>query len=57
VIEINPGDGEAHYQLGRLLASAGKTDEAAREFREALRIEPGFTPARQSLEQLAAPVQ
>jgi cytochrome c-type biogenesis protein CcmH/NrfG len=57
VIEINPGDGEAHYQLGRLLASAGKTDEAAREFREALRIEPGFAQAKQSLKQLGAEIE
>jgi len=40
--------------LGGALARAGKTEDAVAQFREALRIDPQFVPARQSLEALTS---
>ena len=48
------GPAVAHYNLGSLYFRQGKQSEAAAEFAEAARIEPGFTAARQWSEQIAA---
>ena len=55
VVQIDPRDAEARYHLGRLLALVGKVEEAAGEFQEALKIRPGFTVARDGLNQVLAP--
>ena len=39
----------ATFNLGQLLARAGKTEEAAHQFREALALDPSSTPAREAL--------
>ena len=50
-------DGENNPHLIPPLASTGRFEEAVREFREALRINPGDERARIALEQLAAQSQ
>ena len=44
----------SHMQLGKLYWAHGKAAAAAREYREALRIEPGFTYALDALAQVEA---
>ena len=36
---------ESHFNLGSVYAERGATDQAAQEFRTALRLDPGFVPA------------
>ncbi len=50
-IEIDPGFFEGHYNLGLVLFRLGAFDEAAEEFRRALRIRPGAADARRKLRQ------
>ena len=45
---------EFHYNLGVTLAQKGQTDEAIRQFQEALRLKPDFAGARASLEVVLA---
>lgn len=45
-----PGDDVAHYELGKLLARTGQTQEAEREFEEALKINPKLHDAKRRLE-------
>jgi len=45
-------DDVAHYELGRVLADAGRRAEAEKEFEAALKINPGFAEARRQLEAL-----
>jgi len=47
---IKPTDASVHNNLGQLLASQGRLDEAITQFSEALRIKPDFDAARKSLE-------
>jgi len=47
VIRINPNHYNAHYNLGEMFRLDGKYDDAAREFREFLRLAPGDTPGGQ----------
>jgi tetratricopeptide (TPR) repeat protein len=49
VLEINPRNAEAAYQLGLLSMDTGQFDKAEARFRSVLEIEPEFTPARYSL--------
>lgn len=51
-LEFCPDDDVAHYELGRVLADAGRTDEAARSFEAALKINPAFADARRRLQEL-----
>ena len=51
-LAICPDDDVAHYELGRALADAGRSDEAAKSFESALRINPDFADARRRLEAL-----
>jgi len=39
-VHIDPNYAEAHNNMGALLLGQGKTDEAIREFSEAVRINP-----------------
>ena len=40
VIEIAPGDADAHVRLGEALLNLGNRDEAERELRRALELRP-----------------
>jgi Flp pilus assembly protein TadD len=48
-LEKYPADFVAHYNLGALMQYRGKLDQAAASYRDALRIEPNNTTARNSL--------
>ena len=45
----HPDDASVHLQLGRMLAIAGKKEEAAVEFQEALKLDPADTKAQADL--------
>jgi tetratricopeptide (TPR) repeat protein len=47
-----PDDDVAHYELGKILAAMGEVSEAQKEFEAALRINPNFTAAERSLQDL-----
>jgi tetratricopeptide (TPR) repeat protein len=47
----NPQDPELHFQLGRLLLRSGHREEGLRWLRSALRLDPGYEPARQALKE------
>ncbi|MGA7168586.1 MAG: tetratricopeptide repeat protein, partial [Candidatus Sulfotelmatobacter sp.] len=49
VIRNDPSNGEAHYVLGVALEKQGKMDDAAKEWREALRLRPDLPDAVRSL--------
>lgn len=51
-LEICPDDDVAHYELGKILAETGRSEEAARSFEAALKINPAFADARRRLEEL-----
>jgi tetratricopeptide (TPR) repeat protein len=46
-------EGEANYYLGDLLLHLGREQDAERYFKQAIALEPGFTPAYASLGQLS----
>jgi len=48
--KLKPTDASVHENLGQLLASLGRLDEAIAQFSEALRIKPDFDAARMHLE-------
>jgi len=48
-IAVTRGNAIAHTELAVLLASQGRADEARSHFDEALRIDPGYSPARSFL--------
>ena len=48
-IRTNPGYADAHFNLGTLLATTGRIDEAAPRWREALARKPGHRRALQAL--------
>jgi tetratricopeptide (TPR) repeat protein len=45
-----PDDDVAHYELGKILAQAGRYQEAEKEFETALKINPRFIDAQKQLE-------
>jgi Flp pilus assembly protein TadD len=47
---VKPDYPEAHNHLGLALVRKGQTDEAIRQFQEALRLKPDYAAARRSLE-------
>jgi tetratricopeptide (TPR) repeat protein len=49
-LAICPDDDVAHYELGRVLADAGRRAEAADAFEAALRINPDFADAKRQLD-------
>ena len=49
VVKLQPDSAPAHYNLGTVLSSLGRTDEAMAQFREALRIEPRYALAHNNL--------
>jgi tetratricopeptide (TPR) repeat protein len=48
-LKLCPDDDVAHYELGKILAGTGRTDEARAEFEAALKINPNFQGAKQEL--------
>ncbi|HUS10226.1 MAG TPA: tetratricopeptide repeat protein [Pyrinomonadaceae bacterium] len=50
-------EGEANYYLGDLLLHIGRAQDAERYFKQAIALEPGFTPAYASLGQLSVQQQ
>jgi tetratricopeptide (TPR) repeat protein len=54
--KYHPRDVELRYQLGTLLMSLGRGDEAVRWFRAALAIDPNHLPTRQALANLTGQV-
>jgi Flp pilus assembly protein TadD len=39
-LELDPNEPSAHFNLGLLLSYAGRSEEADREYREAIRCDP-----------------
>ncbi len=52
LLSMNYQPSRTHFALGRLAHLRGRTDEAARHYREALRLEPGLTMAAEGLRAL-----
>jgi protein O-mannosyl-transferase len=50
VVHSAPTMVEARYNFGLALQRVGRVDEAAQQFEAALRIQPGYTPARVALD-------
>jgi cytochrome c-type biogenesis protein CcmH/NrfG len=42
-----------HFGLGQVARAEGDAKRAAAEYRESLRLEPGFAPAKAALAELA----
>ena len=51
-LKLCPDDDVAHYELGKVLQSVGKTQESKEEFEAALKINPNFSDARRYLEMI-----
>jgi tetratricopeptide (TPR) repeat protein len=49
-LKLCPEDDVAYYELGRLLAKAGRSSEAAAAFEAALKINPAFADAKRQLD-------
>lgn len=49
---LNPADASTHNFLGVVLASSGRVREGVVHFREALRIDPSYTRARENLQRV-----
>ena len=49
VAELMPADPEAHYNLGVVLKSAGRLDEAVASYRKAVKLKPDFAEAHCNL--------
>jgi len=45
VLRVKPDNLDAHYDLACLLANYGRVDEAIREYREVLRLNPNHPQA------------
>jgi tetratricopeptide (TPR) repeat protein len=51
VVQLKPGDANAHYNLGLALVHQGKPDEAIRHWLEVIRLDPNNTNAHYNLGQ------
>jgi Flp pilus assembly protein TadD len=51
VLELEPGDAEAHHNLGCLLLGLGRAEEAVSQLELAVKLRPGRTISRQMLDQ------
>jgi hypothetical protein len=47
-----PSLAAAHWRLGLILEKEGHKDQAKQQLQEALRLEPGFEPARKDLKRM-----
>jgi Flp pilus assembly protein TadD len=50
--DLLPNNAEIEYHLGVVYADRGKTAQARTQFRKALKLDPGFAPARAALRRL-----
>ncbi|HTL17252.1 MAG TPA: tetratricopeptide repeat protein [Patescibacteria group bacterium] len=55
LMQLQPQSALPVYNMGRLLESAGRMEEARHMFREALRINPEYKPAKEELRRMSAP--
>jgi cytochrome c-type biogenesis protein CcmH/NrfG len=55
LVQRDPAQPHFLYALGTILVQQQKLDEARRAWEEALRLDPDFTPARESLQLLRGP--
>ena len=53
-VQLLPDDPDSLFQLGVVRTSLGKRDEAIAAFRQALRVNADYRPAREALERLGA---
>lgn len=53
VLELDPSRFNIDYNIGILLVRRGDVSAAAAKFREALRIQPDYEPARIALDELS----
>lgn len=51
-LKLCPDDDVAYYEMGKILAGMGRSDEARAEFEAALKINPNFQGAKQELEKI-----
>lgn len=51
-LALCPDDDVAHYELGKVLRTMGRSQEAQREFEAALKINPNFHDAKRQLENI-----
>jgi tetratricopeptide (TPR) repeat protein len=54
-LALCPDDEVAHYELGKLLAGMGRIDEAALEFKAAIKLNPKLQAAREQLKMIERP--
>jgi len=54
-LRLRPNSASTHYNLGLVFRQQNRVNDADKEFRQALAIDPQFRPARDALNQLAAP--
>ena len=54
LVVAHPNDASAHFQLGRMLAIAGKNDDAAAELEAGLKLDPSDLKAQRDLADLYA---
>jgi tetratricopeptide (TPR) repeat protein len=52
VLELNPANAEAYYNLGLISESGNKTDEAKEFYTRAVSIKPDYKIAKEKLEKL-----
>jgi Flp pilus assembly protein TadD len=57
VLELNPADALAYFQLGLLLKSRGDNSQAASQFERAAQLTPGLTEAHLELGRMAKDAQ
>ena len=51
-LRINPKQYRAHNVLDLIRKNLGKSEQAIQHFREALRLQPGYIPAKENLQQV-----
>ncbi len=56
-LALCPDDDVAHYELGKILQTMGRSQEARREFEAALKINPNFHDAQRQLKNIQGKVQ
>ena len=49
MVQLRPEHADGHYDLGRMFAAVGRTDEAMAQFSETIRLRPDHAEAHHSL--------